>query len=137
MAPAVAPANLRPLVSKVQKHKVKELYRECKGLSCFFALMVVGVEKVKQSDMIGLAIHSQTITIIMSAVLLLRQPEQQDKYEAVLGEAGLSPISVAVLETRLTNDPRLRTIIQSGPTREGLNGVIITSKRSCEAWPSQ
>ena len=84
--------------------------------------------------MIGHAIQSQTVTIIMSAVLLLRQPEEQDKYEAVLGTAGFSPVSVAVLETHLTNDPRLRTIIQSGPTREGFNGVIITSKRSCEAW---
>jgi uroporphyrinogen-III synthase len=72
----------------------------------------------------------------MANVLLLREPSEDipDRYETAFSAAGYHPISIPVLETLYTNIPRLRDIIQEGPKALGYNGVIITSKRSCDAW---
>ena len=72
----------------------------------------------------------------MANVLLLREPSENvpDRYHAAFSAAGYFPTSVPVLETLHTNIPRLRDIIKNGPKVLGYNGVIITSKRSCDAW---
>ena len=72
----------------------------------------------------------------MANVLLLREPSEDtpDRYQTAFSTAGYHPISVPVLETLCTNIPRLRNIIQEGPKALGYKGVIITSKRSCNAW---
>ena len=71
----------------------------------------------------------------MSNVLLLREPsEGSDKYEKIFQSAGYHPISVPVLETSLMNVSALGDIIREGPEMRRLNGVVITSKRSCDAW---
>ena len=72
----------------------------------------------------------------MANVLLLRELSQDipDKYQTAFSAAGYHPISVPVLETLHTNIPHLRDIIQEGPKALGYNGVIITSRRSCDAW---
>ena len=67
-------------------------------------------------------------------VLLLREPSTPDKYESTFTSAGYHPISVPVLETLPVNLPALRDIIRDGPEACGLEGVVITSKRSCETW---
>ena len=71
-----------------------------------------------------------------SPVLLLREPSADgpDKYESAFSQAGYIPISVSVLETVLVNVPKLKDLILKGPTSAGIEGVIVTSKRSCEAW---
>lgn len=73
-------------------------------------------------------------------VLLLRAPAGDgpppDKYEASFASKGYDPISVPVLETVLVNLQELVQIIQMGPEKRGLGGVIITSARACEAWKS-
>lgn len=72
----------------------------------------------------------------MANVLLLRDRSEDtlDRYETAFSAAGYYPISIGVLETIHTNIPRLRDIIQEGPKSLGYNGVIVTSKRSCDAW---
>lgn len=72
----------------------------------------------------------------MVNVLFLREPSDDgpDRYHEVFRTAGYNPISVPVLETSFTNLNALGHIIEEGPTPRGLNGVVITSKRSCEAW---
>lgn len=72
----------------------------------------------------------------MANVLLLRDRSEDtlDRYETAFSAAGYYPISIGVLETLHTNIPRLRDIIQEGPKSLGYNGVIVTSKRSCDAW---
>ena len=72
----------------------------------------------------------------MSNVLLLRAPatEGQDKYVTTFQAQGYRPICVPVLETVLVNAPELRDVISKGPTEAGLQGVIVTSARACEAW---
>lgn len=72
----------------------------------------------------------------MANVLLLREPSQDgpDRYQTAFSVAGYHPISIPVLKTLHTNIPHLRDIIQEGPKALGYNGVIITSKRSCDSW---
>ena len=72
----------------------------------------------------------------MANVLLLREPSQDspDRYQTAFSAAGYHAISVPVLKTLHTNTPHLRDIIQEGPKALGYNGVIITSKRSCDSW---
>lgn len=72
----------------------------------------------------------------MANVLLLREPLQDspDRYQTAFSAAGYHPISIPVLTTLHTNIPQLRDIIQEGPKAHGYNGVIITSKRSCDSW---
>ncbi len=71
----------------------------------------------------------------MANVLLLREPsEGADKYERIFQSAGYHPVSVPVLESLLMNVSPLADIIREGPAMRRLNGVIITSKRSCDAW---
>ncbi|KAF8809853.1 tetrapyrrole biosynthesis, uroporphyrinogen III synthase [Phlegmacium glaucopus] len=72
----------------------------------------------------------------MANVILLRDRSEDtpDQYEAAFSAAGYHPISIPVLETFHTNIPHLRDIIQKGPKVSGYKGVIITSKRSCDAW---
>jgi len=72
----------------------------------------------------------------MTNVLLLREPSEdgQDRYEAIFTEAGYYTVSIPVLETAYTNVENLRDIIHGGPHASGLDGVIVTSKRSCDAW---
>ncbi|KAM6499358.1 Tetrapyrrole biosynthesis, uroporphyrinogen III synthase [Amanita muscaria] len=67
-------------------------------------------------------------------VLFLRSPsiDSPDRYESVFSSAGYNPISIPVLETRLTETTSLARLIQSGP--ETHSGVIVTSARACEAW---
>ncbi|KAF8877568.1 hypothetical protein CPB84DRAFT_1966328, partial [Gymnopilus junonius] len=48
---------------------------------------------------------------------------------------GYTPLSIPVLETVHVNIPELRDVIVRGPRDRGnVDGVIVTSKRSCEAW---
>lgn len=72
----------------------------------------------------------------MSNVLLLRDPSpiSGDRYETAFNSAGFHAISVPVLETVFVNLSSLESLINDGPTAEGLDGVIITSGRACEAW---
>jgi uroporphyrinogen-III synthase len=70
-------------------------------------------------------------------VLLLREPSTPptpDRYESAFLSAGYHPISLPVLETVHVNLPVLKDIICDGPKAHGFVGVVITSKRSCEAW---
>ncbi|KAI6164037.1 tetrapyrrole biosynthesis, uroporphyrinogen III synthase, partial [Pisolithus thermaeus] len=69
-------------------------------------------------------------------VLLLRSPtlDVPDKYEAVFRTHGYSPISVPVLETTLVHLEQLGDRIAEGPSVHRFTGVIVTSKRSIEAW---
>ncbi|KAI6009784.1 tetrapyrrole biosynthesis, uroporphyrinogen III synthase [Pisolithus microcarpus] len=69
-------------------------------------------------------------------VLLLRSPtlDVPDKYEAVFRTRGYSPISVPVLETTLVHLEQLAERIAEGPSVHHFTGVVITSKRSIEAW---
>lgn len=70
----------------------------------------------------------------MANVLLLREPSQdhEDRYEALFKQAGFNPISIPVLETLLCHISKLTDYLHSA-TENGISGVIITSKRSCEA----
>ncbi|KAG6816831.1 hypothetical protein H0H87_002480 [Tephrocybe sp. NHM501043] len=74
----------------------------------------------------------------MANVLLLRAPSdsEEDHYEVAFRNAGYQSISIPVLETILTNLSVLKSIIKNGPTTERLDGVILTSSRSCVAWRS-
>ena len=74
----------------------------------------------------------------MANVLLLRAPSSDgvDKYEAAFRNAGYDAVSVPVLETVLVNLEQLADIVDAGPSKEELGGVIVTSARSCEAWSS-
>jgi uroporphyrinogen-III synthase len=72
----------------------------------------------------------------MKNVLLLREPSEgtSDRYESAFSQAGYNPISLPVLETVHTHTPHLRDILLHGPGSQDISGVIITSKRSCEAF---
>ena len=72
----------------------------------------------------------------MANVLLLREPsvDDPDRYHEIFHNAGYNSVSVPVLETSFTNLNALSHIIQEGPIIKGLKGVVVTSKRSCEAW---
>ncbi|KAG6868440.1 hypothetical protein C0993_002759 [Termitomyces sp. T159_Od127] len=74
----------------------------------------------------------------MANVLLLRAPShgQEDRYHTIFAKAGYHAISVSVLETISTNLSSLKDIIRSGPRTEDIDGVIVTSARSCEGWKS-
>ncbi|KAJ3830187.1 tetrapyrrole biosynthesis, uroporphyrinogen III synthase [Lentinula raphanica] len=72
----------------------------------------------------------------MLVTILLRAPDPDasaDRYEAAFDVLGSSSkaICVPVLETVLMNIEKLKQTIVSGPN---VDGVIITSARSCEAW---
>ncbi|KAJ3570183.1 hypothetical protein NP233_g4574 [Leucocoprinus birnbaumii] len=72
----------------------------------------------------------------MPNVILLRAPVESppDPYESTLRDSSFNPFSLPVLETSLTHLPELQSLISSGPQSKAFTGVIITSKRSCEAW---
>ena len=72
----------------------------------------------------------------MPNVILLRTPAESpsDPYEAALHGASLNAFSIPVLETSFVNLPHLQSLISDGPQCGTFAGVIITSKRSCEAW---
>lgn len=72
----------------------------------------------------------------MKNVLLLRAPaeDEPDRYEAAFEAKGYVPLSVPVLETVLVHIDVLRDKIENGPDAQALSGVIMTSKRSVEAW---
>ena len=72
----------------------------------------------------------------MGNVILLRDPSEStpNRYEAAFVAAGFHPVSVPVLETVHTNISDLAAIVRRGPEAQALAGVLITSKRSCEAW---
>ncbi|KJA22650.1 hypothetical protein HYPSUDRAFT_66868 [Hypholoma sublateritium FD-334 SS-4] len=72
----------------------------------------------------------------MGNVILLRDPSEAapDRYEAAFAAEGFHPVSVPVLDTVHTNISNLADIVRRGPAAQTLSGVIITSKRSCEAW---
>ncbi|KAG6879219.1 hypothetical protein C0992_004361 [Termitomyces sp. T32_za158] len=74
----------------------------------------------------------------MANVLLLRTPShgQEDRYHTTFAGAGYHAISVPVLETISTNLSTLKDIIKNGPRTEDVDGVIMTSARSCEVWKS-
>jgi hypothetical protein len=80
-------------------------------------------------------ISDQLCPLPMSHILLLRSPNETtpDPYERILGEASYSAHSISVLETSFTNLQSLQHLIAAGPGSKGYVGVIITSKRSCEA----
>jgi uroporphyrinogen-III synthase len=73
---------------------------------------------------------------MMTDVLLLRAPGDDDRYSTAFLERGYNPISVPVLETVSTNLARLKEIVKAGPALENYDGVIMTSARSCEGWKS-
>ncbi|KAH8823957.1 tetrapyrrole biosynthesis, uroporphyrinogen III synthase [Flagelloscypha sp. PMI_526] len=67
-------------------------------------------------------------------ILLLREPStppSADKYEQTFLSAGFKPVSIPVLETVLTNVDHLRDVLLR---QTDVDGVILTSSRSCEAW---
>ncbi|KAH9942853.1 tetrapyrrole biosynthesis, uroporphyrinogen III synthase [Amylocystis lapponica] len=72
----------------------------------------------------------------MTNVLLLRSPAQDapDKYEDGFRSRGYHPVSVPVLGTVLKNLEELKECLSSGHLARGYGGVIITSRRACEAW---
>lgn len=72
----------------------------------------------------------------MPNVILLHTPTESpsDPYETALHGASLNASSIPVLETSFVNLPHLRSLILDGPQYRAFAGVIITSKRSCEAW---
>ncbi|KAJ3986976.1 tetrapyrrole biosynthesis uroporphyrinogen III synthase [Lentinula detonsa] len=67
--------------------------------------------------------------------ILLRTPDSStiDKYEAAFNVSGqqYKAVCVPVLETVLMNLEELKQTIISGPK---VDGVVMTSARSCEAW---
>ncbi|TFK27260.1 tetrapyrrole biosynthesis, uroporphyrinogen III synthase [Coprinopsis marcescibilis] len=71
----------------------------------------------------------------MANVLLFREPTagpSQDRYETLFNDAGYTAKCVPVLETVHTNVPELgRTVLRD---HEGYSGVVVTSKRSCDAF---
>jgi uroporphyrinogen-III synthase len=70
-------------------------------------------------------------------VVLLRAPSADtfpDPYNAAFEAVGYSVTSVPVLETTFVNLPELQELIISGPSRAGIDGVIVTSGRAGEAW---
>ncbi|KAI6137664.1 tetrapyrrole biosynthesis, uroporphyrinogen III synthase [Pisolithus tinctorius] len=69
-------------------------------------------------------------------VLLLRSPTSDvpDRYEAAFRTHGYSPISAPVLETTLVHLEQLASKIDDGPSVHRFTGVVVTSKRSIEAW---
>ncbi|KAF9528794.1 tetrapyrrole biosynthesis, uroporphyrinogen III synthase [Crepidotus variabilis] len=71
----------------------------------------------------------------MTSVLLLRSPaeEAEDRYELAFRNAGYRPVSIPVLETLICHSSELAEYILSKPREIGIFGVIVTSKRSCEA----
>ncbi|KAF7759628.1 hypothetical protein Agabi119p4_11323 [Agaricus bisporus var. burnettii] len=71
----------------------------------------------------------------MSNILLLRSPSETapDPYERMLEHASYSAHSISVLETSFTDLQNLQNLIAAGPDFKDYVGVIITSKRSCEA----
>lgn len=72
----------------------------------------------------------------MVNILLLREPSDPlpDRYETAFANAGYNPASIPVLETIHTNLETMRSLINGGPSANGISGVVITSKRSCDAW---
>lgn len=72
----------------------------------------------------------------MPNVILLRSPaeSQPDPYESTLLAASLNPYSIPALETSFTHLSDLQSLVSLGPQAKDYAGVIITSKRSCEAW---
>lgn len=72
----------------------------------------------------------------MVNILLLREPADSapDRYETAFANAGYKPVSIPVLETVHTELEALRSLINGGPSAKGVSGVVITSKRSCDAW---
>lgn len=72
----------------------------------------------------------------MSNVLLLRAASQDspDRYEDAFRSRGYHPISVPVLETVIVGREELARRLSSGPEKQSLSGVIITSQRAVEAW---
>lgn len=67
--------------------------------------------------------------------LLLRAPQgHPDRYESALASVDVIPLSIPVLETVLVNQTELRCIVENGPQKSDVDGVIITSARACEAW---
>lgn len=66
-----------------------------------------------------------------STVFLLRAATSEpDRYESALRETSFVPQSLPVLETSLLVSG-LKDILKKGPE---VNGVIVTSQRSAEAW---
>ncbi|EIW67808.1 hypothetical protein TREMEDRAFT_63699 [Tremella mesenterica DSM 1558] len=63
-------------------------------------------------------------------VILFRTPTEQDTYHLTLSSLGCHPISIPVLMEEY-HISQLIQIIQHGPTYDG---IIISSKRSAEAW---
>ncbi|RXK37643.1 hypothetical protein M231_05055 [Tremella mesenterica] len=63
-------------------------------------------------------------------VILFRTPTEQDTYHLTLSSLGYHPISIPVLMEEY-HISQLIQIIQNGPTYDG---IIISSKRSAEAW---
>lgn len=72
----------------------------------------------------------------MANVLLLREPAKDgpDRYEQAFKQVGYHPVSIPVLATVHDDVNNLVEIVKNGPETYDLGGVVITSKRSCEAW---
>lgn len=109
-------------------------------LSC---INIEGCTKFKlwhNSDICSHSICDQHKTSVlfhtMPNVILLRTPAESpsDPYETALHGASLNAFSIPVLETSFVNLPHLQSLILDGPQCGTFAGVIITSKRSCEAW---
>jgi uroporphyrinogen-III synthase len=71
----------------------------------------------------------------MANVLLLRQPSEDvaDIYEDHFRNAGYYSVSLPALETSHENLTILSNVVRGGLKVKGINGVIMTSQRSCEA----
>lgn len=70
-------------------------------------------------------------------VLLLRTPQETDRYEEALKSAEFCPFSLPVLETMLENREQLFDIVRPKKAEDGrvdeVDGVIVTSARAVEA----
>ncbi|KAG0172369.1 hypothetical protein DFQ28_004746 [Apophysomyces sp. BC1034] len=58
--------------------------------------------------------------------------EPEDEYEAQFREHGYSPEFIPVLDHHCASLPELRLILESGPSGQGITGVIVTSQRAVE-----
>lgn len=77
-----------------------------------------------------------SVSTSIGNVILLREPTNGavDRYETAFTDAGYFAMSLPVLETLHTNISDLGNIISLGPSSQSITGVLITSKRSCDAW---
>lgn len=108
---------------------------ECVGVQVHCASRCGLLEPEAIGDPTDRRMPDPFLSIMTKNVLLLHEPSQEgnDKYEAALRNALYNPVSVPVLETVLCNLAELSGYMQHVYQENSIVGVVITSKRSCEA----